>query len=266
MLNPTNTETGVKRAFRYSLLFFELLNSSFAIAQNDSVSVDKLRTESGVDPTRVNSRVGYSILYVDKSNNSSSIGNKINLTLGINRWSFAIKPEVVSLHNGVPGTGFRTELADLKFSILNAFYVKGKNSIAGSVEFNLPFGKNEFGSQYFSATPAITYAYSLSTSLFFAVQPQYTFAIAKDQLYPDLNVLTIRTFIAKFTRTGLFFVFEPRAIYNFQSKQFDLILSPIIGKSMGAGFNLIGLFELPTDQSSINSRGILFQIGFNKNF
>jgi len=248
------------------IIFFLLLVTKFALGQTDTISIDKLRTESGVDPTRVNSRIGYSILYFDKSENAASINNRINLTIGVNRWSFSIKPEIASIHNGLQGTGFKTGFSDLKFSILNAFYIKGKSSIAGSVEFNLPFGNQDFGSQYFSATPAITYAFTINTSLFLAIQPQYTFAIAKDELYPDLNVLTTRIFIAKFTNAGAFYVFEPRLIYDFENKSFDFILSPIIGKSLGAGFNLIGLMEIPTRQSTIDSRGILYQIGFNKNF
>jgi len=248
------------------IIFIFLLVTNFVSGQTDTISIDKLRTESGVDPTRVNSRIGYSVLYYDKSENSASVNNRLNLTIGVNRWSFSIKPEIIALHNGVAGSGFNSGFSDLKFSILNAFYIKGKNSLAGSVEFNLPFGKQDFGSQYFSATPAVTYAYTINTSLFLAVQPQYTFAIAKDELYPDLNVLTTRIFIAKFTNAGAFYVFEPRLIYDFENKSFDFILSPIIGKSLGAGFNLIGLMEIPTRQTTIDSRGILYQIGFNKNF
>ncbi len=250
----------------YFIMLISLLGSNFVTAQSDTIYVDQLRTESGVDPTRVNSRVGYSTLYFDKANNASSVSNRLNVLLGVNSWSFSIKPEIISIHNGIEGTGFNTSLADLKFSILNAFYVKGKNALAGSIEFNLPFGKKDFGSQYFSATPAITYAYTINTSLFFAIQPQYSFAIAKDNLYPDLSVLTIRNFIAKFTKNGFFYVFEARTIFDFEYTNFDLILSPIIGKSLGAGYNLIGLMEIPTKQSTINSRGILYQIGFNKNF
>jgi len=250
----------------YFILIISLLGFKFAVAQTDTISIDKLRTESGVDPTRVNSRIGYSILYYDKSDNITSVSNKLNLNIGVNRWSFSIKPQTITIHNGVKGTGFNTGFADLNFSILNAFYVKRKNSIAGSVEFNLPFGEPGFGSQYFSATPAITYAYTISNSLFFAIQPQYTFAIARDELYPDLRVLTIRNFIAKFTKTGVFCVLEPRTIFDLENNNFDIILSPIIGKSIGEGFNLIGLMEIPTKQSTIDASGVLYQIGFNKNF
>lgn len=260
----------------HKLSFFQFIKKLFLLifvipclntfAQTDSLAIEKLRTESGVDPTRVNSRVGFSTLYFDKANNASSISNKFSVVLGVNRWSFSIKPEIISFHNGISGTGFETAFSDVKFSFLNAFYVKGKNSMAGSVEFSLPSGKMGFGNQMFTATPAITYSYTINQSLFLAVQPQYTFTIAKDNLYEDLSVLTNRIFIAKFTKSGMFYVFEPRTIFDFGNENFDLILSPIIGKSLGAGFNLIGLMEIPTKKSTVNNRGVLYQIGLNKNF
>ena len=263
----TNINKQLTEGWLVGLLLSIFLLSTISIhAQTDSLAIEKLRTESGVDPTRVNSRVGFSTLYFDKAENASSISNKFNLFIGVNRWSFSLKPEIISIHDGLAGSGFSTAFSDFKFSILNAFFIKGKSSIAVSIEFSFPFGKQGFGSQYFSATPAITYAYTISPSLFLAVQPQYTFALAKDELFPDLRVLTNRIFIAKFTKTGMFYVFEPRTIIDFENSNFDLILSPIIGKSLGAGFNLIGLMEIPTQKSTIDARGILFQIGFNKNF
>lgn len=248
----------------YLLLF--TVSHTLVYGQSDSLSIEKTRTESGVDPTRVNSRVGYSVLYFDKADNASSISNKFSMVFGVNRWSFSVKPEIISLHNGVTGTGFETAFSDVKFSILNAFYVKGKHALAGSVEFSVPTGKVGFGSQVFSATPAVTYSYTIHPSLFLAIQPQYTFAIAKDNLYPSISVLTNRIFIAKFTNKGMFYVFEPRTLFDFENDTFDLILSPIIGKSLGAGFNLIGLMEIPTKKTTLDNRGVLYQIGFNKNF
>ena len=243
-----------------------LLPCLYTFAQTDSLAIEKLRTESGIDPTRINSRAGYSILFFDKADNAASVSNRFNILLGVDRWSFSLKPEISSIHTGEPGAGFETAFSDLRFSILNAFYIKGKHSLAGSVEFNIPFGKPGFGSQVFSATPAITYAYTIEPSLFLAIQPQYTFAIAKDDFYPDLAVLTNRIFLAKFTKAGMFYVFEPRTVIDFENNTFDLILSPIIGRALGAGYNLIGLMEIPTKQSTIDSRGLLYQIGFNKNF
>jgi hypothetical protein len=88
----------------------------------------------------------------------------------------------------------------------------------------------------------------------------------KDPAYPSLSVITVRSFLAKFTNNGYFFVFEPRPIFDLSNETFDLILSPIIGKALGGGFNLILLAEFPTNETTIKTRGSLYQLGFNKNF
>lgn len=253
-----------RKSILYFLLVFLVMSWKIA-AQTDSISVEKLRTESGVDPTRINSRVGYSIQCFDQADNRSKIVNKGSLILGVNRWSFALKPEFVTIHDGISGSGFSTGIGDFRFSILNAFYVKEKVAMAGAVELSMPTGKFGFGTQYFTATPSVTFSYTFNPTLFLAVQPQYTFALVKDNLYPDLNLLTLRVFLAKFTKTGYFFVFEPRSLYDFENKQFDFIIAPIIGKALGAGFNLIGIVELPTRKLTKEVSGVLFQIGFNKN-
>jgi hypothetical protein len=59
-------------------------------------------------------------------------------------------------------------------------------------------------------------------------------------------VLTIRSFLAKFTRSGYFFVFEPRPVFDFANDITDVVLSPIVGKALGAGFNVLALAEFPT--------------------
>jgi hypothetical protein len=47
---------------------------------------------------------------------------------------------------------------------------------------------------------------------------------------------------------------------------FDLIISPIIGKALGGGFNFIALAEFPTKKATYETRGALYQFGFNKSF
>lgn len=243
-----------------------LTMANVVVAQSDSAALEKLRAESGVDPTRVQSRVGYSFLVYDQKNSAGQINSKLNLTLGVSRWSFAAKYEVISRTTGVPGSGFESGMGDIKFSALNAFYVKGKNAMALSAEFSMPTGKPEFGSQYFSATPALTYSHTIKPTLIFAIQPQYTFALMKDPAYADLSVLTIRSFLANFRAGGLFLVFEVRPVLDLGNENTDLILSPIIGKSVGGGFNIILLSELPVTENYRNTRGNMFQFGFNKNF
>jgi hypothetical protein len=257
-----------------SLLFFVALIlsvflSQFTLAQemkNDTTSIEKLRTESGVDPTRVQSRASYSILIQDLPLQAGIITNRVALTLGINRWSMAVKTEAVSRTPSIPGEGFNSGIGDVKFNVLNAFYVNGKHALAANAEFSVPFGGNTYGTGYFSVTPAVTYSYTIKSSLVFAIQPQYTFSLFKDPLFPDLSVITIRSFLAKFTKTGYFFVFEPRPVFDLENKNTDFIISPILGKSLGAGFNLLFLAEFPLTNNLRNARGITWQFGFNKNF
>ena len=250
---------------------FLLLPATFFLfisvsAQTDSTALDKLRTESGVDPTRVATRASYSILIFDQQGQAAQLNNRLGLTIGVNKWSLAIRTDVVSRMSGVPGEGFKTGMGDVRFSILNAFFKKGRHALAGSVEFAIPTGKPMFGLQYFSATPSLTYSYTLESSLVLAIQPQYAFDIFKDPVMPELSILTIRSFIAKFTNTGYFFVFEPRPVFNLANGRDDLILSPIMGKNLGGGFNLIFLMEYPISKFTRDNRGTLYQFGFNKNF
>jgi len=260
-----NNDPVLKKLLCLSLLFC-ITAKSFAQTETDSSKLEQLRRESGVDPTRVQSRAGYSILIYDQEDAAGQINNRISLNVGVNRWNLSMKYEAITRTNGEPGSGFSSGMGDIKFSILNAFFVKGKHALAGAAEFSMPTGKPGFGSQYFSVTPSLTYSFTIKPSLFLAVQPQYTFDLMKDPAFPSLSVITVRSFLAKFTNNGYFFVFEPRPIFDLSNETFDLILSPIIGKALGGGFNLILLAEFPTNETTIKTRGSLYQLGFNKNF
>lgn len=254
---------------RYALIILVIIISgkgAFAQTETDSLKLEQLRRESGVDPTRVQSRAGYSLLVYDQEDAAGQINNRISLNVGVNRWNLSMKYEIVTLTTGEPGSGFSSGMGDIKFSLLNAFFVKGKHALAGGAEFSVPSGKPGFGSQYFSVTPSLTYSFTIKPSLFLAVQPQYTFELMKDPAFPSLSVITVRSFLAKFTNNGFFLVFEPRPIFDLTNNSFDLILSPILGKSLGGGFNLILLAEFPTNETTIKNRGNLYQFGFNKNF
>ena len=173
----------MKKRFLVALTLLTTYSALFAQTNADSVDLEKLRRESGVDPTRVQSRAGYTFLMYDREGSAGQINNRLSVNLGVNRWNFSMKYDVISKSTGEPGTGFSTGMGDIRFSILNAFFVKGNHALAGSVEFSMPTGKPGFGSQYFSATPAITYSYTINPSLFLAFQPQYTFQLLKDPLY-----------------------------------------------------------------------------------
>jgi hypothetical protein len=247
-------------------LLFSITAKLVAQTETDSSKLEQLRKESGIDPTRVQSRAGYSLLIFDQEDAAGQINNRIALNMGVNRWNLSMKYEAITRTTGEPGSGFSSGMGDIRFSLLNAFFVKGKHALAGAAEFSIPTGKPGFGSQYFSVTPSLTYSFTIKPSLFLAVQPQYTFDLMKDPANPSLSVITVRSFLAKFTNNGYFFVFEPRPVIDLTNDSFDVILSPIIGKALGAGFNLIVLAEFPTNETTIKNRGNLYQFGFNKNF
>lgn len=257
----------MKLAIHLTILLIVLCSStSYGQIQQDSTSLESLRTQSGVDPTRVVTKLAYSVWYYDQSGDQSQINNRLNYTIGVDRWSFSLKPEIITRNTTIPNGNFTTKAGDLRFSILNAFYVKGKHALAGAAEFTLPTGPVGFGSQYFSINPSLTYSYTISQSLFLAIQPQYLFDLASAQNYPNLSVFTLRTFLAKFTSSGWFYVFEPRLINDFVNDNFDVVVSPIIGKSLGGGFNLTSLIEVPTKKTTRDNRGVLVQFGITKNF
>lgn len=250
-------------------LYLFLFLSFTVFSQSDSTELKKLnqiRSESGVDPTRVSSRAGYSTLIYDPVVNPGRVISRISMNVGVNRWSFSAKYDIVSRLSDVEGSGFSSGGGDFKFSILNAFYVKGKHALALSGEFTIPTGKPGFGLQYFTLNPSITYSYTINPSLFLAFQPQYLFSLMKDPAYPKLGILTIRTFLAKFTKTGYFFVIEPRPVIDIENNKVDFVISPIVGKALGKGFNLIYLMEIPVTNSMYEKTGMMYQFGINKSF
>lgn len=259
---------GYKTQRHFILVFILLLQSNLISAQikRDSVKLEKLRRESGIDPTRVMTRVGYSFIASNPKGPTALVRNRLNLNLGIGNWNISGKFEVASKIDEQGGTGFETGLNDFKFSILNAFLTKGKHAMAGAADFSLPTGKPGIGSQIFSTTLSVTYSYTIKPSLIFAIQPQYAFDLIKDEIQPDLRVLTIRSFLAYFSSAGYFFVFEPRPIFDVENKKTDWLISPIIGKALGKGYNLITLVEIVLTDNLRTNRGSLFQLGFNKNF
>lgn len=59
---------------------------------------------------------------------------------------------------------------------------------------------------------------------------------------------------------------EPRPVIDFTNDRTYFVLSPIIGKALGGGFNLIALAEIPATQETKDAFGTIYQFGFNKSF
>lgn len=166
----------MNRVYVYLVLIAIFCQGTINAQQSkDSTNLETLRTQSGVDPTRVVTKLVYSIWYYDRSDNRSQINNRLNFTVGVDRWSFGLKPEIVTINNGLPNEGFKTNLGDIRFSVLNAFYVKDKHALAAAAEFTLPTGDPGFGMQYFSVNPSFTYSYTISSSLFLLYNPNIFF-------------------------------------------------------------------------------------------
>ena len=213
--------------------------ASFAQEPEEHLSLDEVRTQSGVDPTRIISKIGFSTWYFDKEAGNAQVNNRISATFGVDDWAFNVRMDLVSINN-VPGRrGFVTGAGNMKVNILNSFYNNGRHALAASVDLAFPTASQAIDAAaglngYFYLTPALTYSYTINQGLMVAAQPQYSFALAKGEAdYPAMSLLTVRMFIAKFWDSGLFAVFEPRPMYDFTRDRFDLILSPIVGKALG---------------------------------
>ena len=153
------------------LILFSIVFTALTYAQTDSASMAKMVKESGIDPTKVQSRASYSFLISDPSGSPIRIINRLTFNLGINRWNFTGKYELTSNYTNSSEGVFSTGSGDFKFNALNAFFVKGKHALAGSAELTFPIGKPGYSIQYFALMPALTYSYSINPSFIFAIQP-----------------------------------------------------------------------------------------------
>jgi hypothetical protein len=245
--------------------FFNNVTAQTETTHKDSISIESVRAASGVDPIIIKSRILFTSYINDPKGPAGNIENNAGILVGIKNWYLGINGSVVSVMSGIPGEGFKTGAGDLMISIQNRFYLKGKNglAIAGAVVF--PTGKRGYGSQYLSFTPVFTWLYAFNRSLILVIQPQYSFHLMKDPLYPPLSLLSARAIFAKFTKTGYAFGLEAKPTINLQSDTFYCFLSPLVNKSLGAGFNVLLLYDIPVNKPAV-TMGPTFELGINRNF
>ena len=259
----------------FSLLLMLLLTGWVGYAQNHELeqpaSVDEVRTQSGVDPTRVTSRLGYSFRFFDRPADAAQINNRISATFVVKDCSVNLKADLISLIT-LPGrSGFVTGFGGMAFSALNAFFVNDRHALAASLDLAFPFASQNIATATgadgsLTLTPAVTYSYTINRSLMLAIQPQYAFSLATGRGYACTSVLTLRIFLAKFYDSGFYFVFEPRPIYDFQARQFDLVLSPIVGTTLGGGYAVSVLAEVPVRGQMLRSRGAMYLFALTRTF
>jgi hypothetical protein len=231
-----------------------------------AAKLEEQRAQSGVDPTRVLSRAGFSQNMTDPSGDAVSFATRLRYTMGFGRWSVGMRQEFISRHSGEPGTGFPTGRGDLRLSLLNAFYVKKRVALAASADLDLPTGSAGFSKEAAVVTAGVTFSYTIKPTLIFAIQPQYTFAPIKDAVVPEVSMLTVRSFLAHFSTTGWFYVFEPRPVFDLANERTNFVLSPIIGRNLAKGYSFALLAEFSTAQWALDNTGNLYLMGLTKNF
>ena len=157
------------------------------------------------------------------------------------------------------------------FKFGNAFFVNERHALAASLELAFPFASPAIGNisganGSLNLTPALTYSYTINPSLMVACQPQYTFSAATGPGYIGTSQLTVRIFLAKFCDSGFYFVIEPRPIYDFKAKRFDMIVSPIVGTTLGGGYAVALLAEIPVQEAMFRSRGAMYLFALTRTF
>ncbi len=233
--------------------------------QTDTTSIEHVRAQSGIDPITINSRVLFTSYINDPKGPSGIITNTAGITLGIRKWYLGMFGSTVSFMSGKPGEGFSSGTGDVLLSVQNRVYMHGRHGIAITGVIVYPIGKRGFGSQYLSFTPAFTYLYAIKPSLIMVLQSQYSFHLMKDPAYPPLSLLSARAILAKFKRTGTAYGLEAKPTINLQSNVFYFFLSPFLSKSLGAGFNLILLADIPLNKHAVD-KGPTYEIGINRIF
>jgi hypothetical protein len=260
----------MKIIFQFAMMLLMLVSIRISAQEAATTKVkelEKLRKESGVDPTQVSTRFNIGQEFLDPKGSGYSYNNTFKLTVGIGNWAFYIKTRARSTYTpGEQNGTFSSGIDDFTFSAANTVYYKGKNAINVAVELLAPVGSPAFSSQSFLMTPNFTYAYTISPKLIFALNPQYSFTVAKSDVVPAVSLATIRPFFAGFFPSGVFAVIEPRVLYNFKAEQLDIIISPILGKSLGKGWNIVGIVEAPVTNERIETLGMMYKFGVQKNF
>ncbi|MHB8054316.1 MAG: hypothetical protein ACYDH3_03615 [Candidatus Aminicenantales bacterium] len=259
----------MKLHISFGLVFFCLF-PIVVTAQTDTkpkekTEYERIRGESGVDPIIIHEKIGFTSLYNDPKGPAGKITNSISLALGIKIWSMGISGSMVSVMSGHPGAGFQSALGDFGISFQNTVYKHGKSSLAVAGQLTFPTGGPGFGSQYFSFTPILTYIYALERSVILALQPQYSFQILKDPVYPNLSLLTVRTLVAKFNRTGSAYGLELKPILNFEADILYFYVTPFLSLSLGDGFHMIFSCDVPANHNAV-VKGPNFQLSINRTF
>jgi hypothetical protein len=219
-----------------------------------------------VDPTRVLSRASVAFDATDFPGDAFVSGVLPKFVVGVGAWSLTFETRFASLSSGLPGASIVSGVGDAGFTVLNAFHVKGPHALAAAGKVVVPLGNSQISRQAVTFTPSFTWAFTLSPEMLVAIQPQYTWSLLHADAVPPQSLITVRSFLAMFRPSGWFYVGEVRLLQDFEADQFDVVLSPIVGKNLGRGFNLSALAEVPVTSDGRDLYGVTGKVGVQKAF
>jgi hypothetical protein len=246
-------------------VFFTEVNAQTETKGKDTLSMVSVRAASGVDPINIKSRILFTSHINNPKGPAVNIMNNAGVLVGIRNWYIGFYGSAATVLSGIPGEGFKSGCGDFMITLQDRFYMHGKHGLAITGALVFPTGKRGFGSQYFSFTPVFTWLYEFNRSLIMVIQPQYSFHLVKDPAYPPLRLLSARAIVAKFTKTGYAFCLQVKPVINLQSDSFYCYVSPFVNRALGAGFNVLFLYDIPVNKTAANL-GPAFEIGINRYF
>jgi hypothetical protein len=145
----------LKKTFRLKT-FKALIGAAFlcllftpAIAQKDTTTMEHLRGQSGIDPILIHSKMVYGLYVLDSKGPAAKITLTPGVSFGVKNWGVSIKASAVSNMTGNPGDGFHSGFGDIKLSVQNRIFSRGKHAAAVSGELALPTGNQDLADSIF---------------------------------------------------------------------------------------------------------------------
>jgi hypothetical protein len=244
-----------------------LLAAGRAAAQApDSAAAERVRTESGIDPTRIVSVAGVGFEVVDFPGDRFASAVIPRLGIGAGAWSAALDTRLAATYAGEPGASLVTGLGDVGLTLVRAFRPAARHAVAVGAELSLPVGRPEIGGRAVSVTPSVTWAWTLRPWLVVAAQPQYERSLLRASDAPATSILTLRGFVAVFRPSGWFYVLEGRVREDFELGRSYAQVAPVVGKNIGRGFNLAATLDLPLSSAARDRFGVLWRVGVQRVF
>jgi hypothetical protein len=244
-----------------------LLAAGAAAAQApDSAAADRVRTESGIDPTRIVSAVGVGFEVVDFPGDRFASAVIPRLGIGAGAWSASLDTRLAATYSGEPGAPLVTGLGDVGLTLVRAVLPSARHSLALAAELVLPVGDPAIGGRAVRITPSVTWAWTVRPWLVVAAQPQYERTLLRPSEVPAVSLLTLRGFVAVFRPSGWFYVLEARVRQDFEAERSYVQVAPVVGKNIGRSVNLAARLDLPISGTARERYGVVYRVGVQRVF